>query len=60
MLQRARESMQSTVRSSHLSQVWRWKGLAEGDMPGAKVRLHNLDPAHAFKLTRDPAGIWMQ
>ena len=52
--------MQSTVRSSHLSQVWRWKGLAEGDMPGAKVRLHNLDPAHAFKLTRDPAGIWMQ
>ncbi len=29
MLQRAHESMQSELRSGHLSQVWKWQGLTE-------------------------------
>ena len=60
MLQRARESMQSELRSGHLSQVWKWKGLTEGDMPGATRRMRNLDPAHAFQYSRDKDGVWMQ
>ena len=60
MLRRVRESMRSHVHASHLAQVWQWKGLTEGDMPGATRRMHNLDPVHAFRFTRDPGGIWMQ
>ena len=60
MLQRARESMRSELRAGHLGQVWRWKGLTEGDMPGATRRLRNLDPAHAYRFSRDKGGIWMQ
>ena len=60
MLRRVRESMHSHVHASHLAQVWQWKGLTEGDMPGATRRMHNLDPVHAFRFTRDPGGIWMQ
>ena len=35
MLQRAHESMRSELRSGHSVQVWKWKGLTEGNMPGA-------------------------
>ena len=45
--------------SSHSGQVRQWQGLAEGDMPGLR-RMHNIDPAHAFRTLRDNSGIWMQ
>ena len=60
MLQRARESMRSELRSGHLGQVWGWKGLTEGEMPGATRRMRNLAPAHAFRFSRDTGGICMQ
>ena len=60
MLRQVRETLRYTLlHSSHLAQVWRWKALAEGDMPGGTRRMHNLAPAHAFRFSLDN-GIWMQ
>ena len=60
LLARVRESLRSVdLRSSHLGQVWQWKALCEGDMPGNKYRMHKLSTAHAFRFSRDN-GIFMQ
>ncbi len=55
MLRQVRE----TPRAIHLAQVWEWKALTAGDMPGAKRHMHNFAPAHAFRFTMD-GGAWMQ
>lgn len=47
------------LRSSHLSQVWHWKALCEGDMPGKKCHMRNLAPAHSFQFSRGN-GVSMQ
>ena len=61
LLLQVRETLQHTwLHSSCLGQVGLWKGLTEGDMPGAVRRMHNLAPAHAFRRSRDNSGIWMQ
>ena len=60
MLRQVRETLRQTIlHSNHSSQVWEWKALTEGDMPGAKRRMHSLHPAHAFRVTMDD-GVWMQ
>lgn len=45
------------TKSGHLAQVWGWKALLEHE---ATKRMHNLDPVHAFRYIRSPAGIHMQ
>ena len=60
MLRQVRGTLWHTLlHSSHLAQVWQWKTLAEGDMPGGARRMHHLAPAHAFRLSLDN-GVWMQ
>ena len=60
LLARVRETLRSVdLRSSHLCQVWQWKALCEGDMPGNKYRMHKLSAAHAFRFSRDN-GVSMQ
>ena len=46
--------------TGHLGQVWAWKGLIEEPMPGHARQMHNLDPVHAFRLTRQADGVYMQ
>ena len=60
MLRKIREILRyCTLHAGHLAQVWRWKAIIENPMPGGTRGMHNLDPAHAFKFTRDN-GICMQ
>ena len=60
MLRQVRETLRSMfLHSNHLAQVWQWKALTAGDMPGAKRQMHHLAPAHAFRFTMD-GGVWMQ
>ena len=60
LLRQVRETLLSVdLRSSHLSQVWNWKALCEGEMPGNKYRLHSLSSAHAYRFSRGN-GIFMQ
>ena len=60
LLRQVKETLKYTaLSSSHLGQVWAWKGLIEGDLPGSKYEMHNLRSAHAFRFSRD-RGIYMQ
>ena len=60
LLRQVRETLLSAdLRSSHVGQVWGWKALCEGEMPGKKLVMHNLKMAHAFRFSRDN-GIYMQ
>ena len=60
LLQQVRQTLRHTIlHSGHLSQVWQWKALTEGETPWTKRRMHNLAPAHAFRFSLD-GGVWMQ
>ena len=60
LLQNVRRALQSVeLRSSHLCQVWHWKALCEGEMPGNKHRMHRLSSAHAYRFSRG-SGVSMQ
>ena len=60
LLRQVRETLTYTeLHSGHVCQVWDWKGLAEGDMPGRKYRMKSLYSAHAFKFSWDH-GVSMQ
>ena len=60
MLRKMRERLHyCQLHAGHLAQVWQWKALIEDPLPGGTRHMHNLDPAHAFKLTLDH-GVCMQ
>ena len=60
LLRQARETLMSVdLHSSHLGQVWNWKALCQGEMPGNKHRLHSLSSANAYRFSRGN-GIFMQ
>ena len=45
LLRQVQESLRYThLHTGHLAQVWGWKALTEGDMPGATHRMHNSPP----------------
>ena len=53
LLRQVRETLMSVdLHSSHLGQVWHWKALCQGEMPGNKHRLHGLSSAHAYRFSR--------
>ena len=61
MLRRICDSlMYCKLETGHLGQVWAWKGLNETPMPGHARQMHNLDPVHAIRLTRQADGVHMQ
>ena len=61
MLRRICDSlMYCKLETGHLGQVWAWKGLIEAPMPGHARQIHNLDPVHAIRLTRQADGVHMQ
>ena len=54
MLRKVREHLKyCQLHSAHLAQVWRWKGLLDNPLPSSTRNMHNLDPAHAFRFTRE-------
>lgn len=60
MLRKVRDMlMYCRLHDGHLAQVWRWKTLLADPLPGSSRGMHNLDPAHAFRFTRND-GIYMQ
>ena len=60
MLRKMRERLHyCQLHAGHLAQEWQWKALVEDPLPGGTRHKHNLDCAHAFKLTLDH-GICMQ
>ena len=61
MLSIVRRVLSSELRSAHLGQVWDFKSMLDDRaLPCYPRKMHNLDPAHAFRFTRSDDGIHMQ
>ena len=60
MLSIVQRVLSSELRTAHLGQAWDFKSMLDDPLPCKARKMHNLDPAHAFRFTRSDGGISMQ